>query len=318
MTQPADSTRQLNLPTSPADLTCRPHLLTRPADSIRGAHPHRPEGNRPPHPSRHTVMDKQRLTLSVLTLLPLAVACGTQTAGGGSAGTGSSPVTGVHWSVDTLTTHGRTRQAPDSAYLRIGEDGRVSGNLGCNTFGSTVTLKGDRVDFGTIEATDMGCQKDPMSFEQSLSHAYVDNTFTSEVKGDKLTLTTDGGDRVNLTKEPDAPLYGTKWTVTSLGDGDVAQSLPEGADAHFTLDKANGTLSGRLGCNHVTAKATVRDGHITLGAAKTTRMMCDGSLMDTERTLLGLFDSTVVYELNHRSIALTSTNGKTVQAVADE
>ncbi|MFF1472692.1 META domain-containing protein [Streptomyces mirabilis] len=263
-------------------------------------------------------MDKQRLTLSVLTLLPLAVACGTQTAGGGSAGTGSSPVTGVHWSVDTLTTHGRTRQAPDSAYLRIGEDGRVSGNLGCNTFGSTATLKGDRVDFGTIEATDMGCQKDPMSFEQSLSHAYVDNTFTSEVKGDKLTLTTDGGDRVNLTKEPDAPLYGTKWTVTSLGDGDVAQSLPEGADAHFTLDKANGTLSGRLGCNHVTAKATVRDGHITLGAAKTTRMMCDGSLMDTERTLLGLFDSMVVYELNHRSIALTSTNGKTVQAVADE
>jgi heat shock protein HslJ len=164
----------------------------------------------------------------------------------------------------------------------------------------------------------MGCQKDPMSFEQSLSRAYVDNTFTSEVKGDKLTLTTDGGDRVDLTKEPDAPLYGTKWTVTSLGDGDVAQSLPEGADAHFTLDKANGTLSGRLGCNDVTAKATVRDGHITLGAAKTTRMMCDGSLMDTERTLLGLFNSTVVYDLNHRSIALTSTNGKTVQAVADE
>jgi heat shock protein HslJ len=47
-------------------------------------------------------------------------------------------------------------------------------------------------------------------------------------------------------------------------------------------------------------------------------MMCDGSLMDTERTLLGFFDSTVGYELNHRAIALTSTNGKTLQAVADE
>lgn len=172
-------------------------------------------------------MDKQRLTLSVLTLLPLAVACGTETAGSGSAGTGSSPVTGVHWSVDTLTTQGRTRQAPDSAYLRIGEDGRVSGNLGCNGFGTTATLKGERIDFGEIEATDMGCQKDPMTFEETLSRAYADDTFTSEVKGDKLTLTTDGGDRVSLTKEPDAPLYGTKWTVTSLGDGGVAQSLPE-------------------------------------------------------------------------------------------
>jgi heat shock protein HslJ len=157
-----------------------------------------------------------------------------------------------------------------------------------------------------------------MTFEESLSRAYADDTFTSEVKGDKLTLTTDDGDRVNLTKEPDAPLYGTKWTVTSLGEGGVAQSLPEGADAHFTLDKAKGTLSGRLGCNQVSAKATVRDGRITLGTAKTTRMMCDGSLMDTERTLLGLFGSTVVYELNHRAIALTSTNGNTVQAVADE
>ncbi|MFD5763765.1 META domain-containing protein, partial [Streptomyces sp. NPDC127044] len=98
-------------------------------------------------------MDKQRLTLSVLTLLPLAVACGTQTAGGGSAGTGSSPVTGVHWSVDTITTHGRTRQAPDSAYLRIGEDGRVSGNLGCNTFGSTVTHLGGAVGVGAIEGS---------------------------------------------------------------------------------------------------------------------------------------------------------------------
>lgn len=263
-------------------------------------------------------MDKQRLTLSVLTLLPLVVACGTETAGSGSAGTGSSPVTGVHWSVDSLTVNGGTRQAPRSAYLRIGEDGRVSGNLGCNPFGSTATLKGDRVDFGEIEATDMGCQKDRMTFEGSLSRAFADDTFTTEVKGDKLTLITDGGDRVSLTREQDAPLYGTKWTVTSLGDANVAQSLPTGADAYFTLDKEKGTLSGRLGCNHVSANATVRDGHITLGAARTTRMMCDGSLMDTERTLLGLFGGTVVYELNHRTLTLTSANGKTVGAVADE
>lgn len=62
--------------------------------------------------------------------------------------------------------------------------------------------------------------------------------------------------------------------------------------------------------------ATVRDGHITLGAAKTTRMMCDGSLMDTEKTLLGLFDGTVGYELDHRTLTLTSANGTVVSAVA--
>lgn len=263
-------------------------------------------------------MDKQRLTLSVLTLLPLAVACGTETAGSGSAGTASSPVTGVHWTVDSLTVDGRTRQAPDSAYLRIGEDGRVSGNLGCNGFGTTATLKGDRVDFGEIQMTDMGCQKDPMTFEESLTRAFVDDTFTTKVEGDKLTLTTADGDRVRLTEEKDAPLYGTEWTITSLGNADVSQSLPQGAEAHFTLDEKNGTLSGRLGCNQVSAKATVGDGHITLGTARTTRMMCDRSLMDTERTLLRLFGGTVAYELDHRSFVLTSANGTTVGAVADK
>lgn len=264
-------------------------------------------------------MDKQRLTLTALTLLPLAVACGTQPGGGSSSvGAGSSPVTGVHWTVDSLTVDGRTRQAPESAYLRIGEDGRVSGNAGCNSFGSTATLEGDRLDLGEIQMTDMGCAKAPMAFEESLSRTFASGTFTRKVKGDELTLTTDDGDRVNLTKEQDAPLYGTKWNITALGDADVAHSLPAGAKAYIVLDRKQGTLRGSLGCNHVSAKATVRDGHITLGTAKTTRMMCDGSLMTTEKTLLGLFDGTVGYELDHRTLALTSANGTVVSAVADK
>ncbi|MEU9286017.1 META domain-containing protein [Streptomyces sp. NPDC048275] len=260
-------------------------------------------------------MDKQRLTLSVLTLFPLAIACGAEA---GSDSVGSSPVTGVHWTVDSLTVDGKTSRSPGSAYLKIAEDGEVSGNFGCNGFGSTATIKGDRVDFGEIQMTDMGCPKEPMTFEASMSRTFADDTLTSAVKGDKLTLTTDGGDRVSLSKEQDAPLYGTKWTITSLGDGDTAHSLPAGAKAHFVLDEKRGTLSGNLGCNDVSANATVRDGHITLGTPKTTRMMCDGSLMDTEKTLLSLFDGTVTYQLDHRSLALTSENGTSVGAVADE
>ncbi|MEU0038248.1 META domain-containing protein [Streptomyces sp. NPDC006333] len=271
-------------------------------------------------------MDKQRLTLSVLTLLPLAVACGTETAGGDSAGTGSSSVaaahgtgvTGVHWNVDSLTVDGRTTRSPGGAYLRIDRDGRVSGNLGCNGFGSTATVKDDRVDFGDVRTTEMACGKTPMAFEKRLVRVFGRDTFTTAVKGDKLTLTTGDGDRIGLTREADVPLHGTKWTITSVGTGDAARPLPAGAAAYFVLDRRQGTLSGRLGCNNVSAKATVRDGHITLGAPRTTRMVCDASLMDTERTLLSLFDGTVRYTLDHRSLALTSTNGTHVTAVAEK
>ncbi|MFF3612281.1 META domain-containing protein [Streptomyces sp. NPDC002580] len=263
-------------------------------------------------------MDKQRTTVSVLTLLPLAVACGGQTAGSGSAGVGSSPVTGVHWSVDSLTVDGRTARAPSGAYLRIGEDGRAGGNLGCNGFGSTATVEGDRVRFGEMRATDMACAKGPMSFERSLGRTFADGSaLTAKTDGHRLTLTADNGDRVALTEEKDAPLRGTKWTVTALGDENVARPLPKGTEAYFVLGE-DGRLEGRLGCNRVSARATVGDGHITLGPARTTRMVCDGSLMRTEKALLKLFDSKVAYALDHRGIALTSANGTVVSAVAAE
>ncbi|MFE4697653.1 META domain-containing protein [Streptomyces sp. NPDC056738] len=263
-------------------------------------------------------MDKQRMTLGVLALLPLAAACGGTQAGNGSARTETAPLTGVHWSVDSLTADGRTTRAPSGAYLRIGGDGRAGGNLGCNGFGSKVTFTGDRVDFGELRTTDMACAKGPMDFERSLSRAIADRgPLTAKAHDGRLTLTADNGDRIGLTREKDAPLRGTTWTITALGDGDVSRPLPKGAKAYFVL-REDGTFEGRLGCNHASGRATVGDGHITLGRARTTRMMCQDSLMRTENTLLGVFDGTVAYTLDHRSIALTSKNGTVVSAVADE
>ncbi|MGQ4382334.1 META domain-containing protein [Streptomyces sp. SAS_270] len=266
-------------------------------------------------------MDRQRLTLSALTLttltvFPLAVACGNET-GSTSVGAGTrSSVTGVHWTVDSVTVKGTSRKAATGANVEIGDDGKVQGNYGCNHFYATADFKGDRLDLGETQATEMACEEGAMKFEDTLARTLADGALTAEVGKNALTLTTDDGDRVHLTKEQDAPLHGTKWTITALGDADVAESLPEGAKAYLTVD-AKGRLTGRLGCNDVTAKATVRDGHITLGAPATTRMMCDRSLMNTEKTLLGLFRSTVAYELDHRTLALTSTNGTRVTAVAE-
>ncbi len=265
-------------------------------------------------------MDKQRLTLTALTLVPLLVACGSE-AGSGSVGTGSpAPVTGVHWNVDSLTVDGRTSTAPEGAYLRIDESGETRGNYGCNGFGATATVEGDRVDIGQVSSTEMACEKAPMSFEESLSRVLTGGALIADVNDGELILTTGTGDTVRLTEEKPAGLYGTKWEVTALLDGDSARPLPDEAEgkAWLAFDEKAGTLSGSLGCNQVSAAATVRGGHITLGTAETTRRMCDGSLMDTERALLDLFGHRVEYEIDHRSMTLTSENGKGVSAVAHE
>lgn len=255
--------------------------------------------------------DQRRLTaLAALTLLPLAVACGSEKAGSDSVGAGASAsVPGVHWAVDDVTVDGHKSAAPSGAYLRIADGGAVKGSLGCNNFGAEAAFEDSHVTFDELQATEMACEGVPADFEQTLARTLADGELTTDVDGDKLTLTTADGDRVTLTKQEAAPLKGTKWTVTSP-DAD--------GKAHLTFDDKTGQVSGSLGCNKVKAEATVRDGRITLGTASTTRMMCDTSLMKTEKALLGLFDSTVKYELDHRNLTLTSENGERVSAVAAE
>jgi heat shock protein HslJ len=166
----------------------------------------------------------------------------------------------------------------------------------------------------------MACGDAPMKFEERFSRTLDTGTFKAKAADGGLTLTAADGDTVRLSEEKPAELYGTKWRVDSLMDHDVAQSLPEEADgkAWFTFDKKKGTLSGSLGCNEVSAEATVSKGEITLGHARTTRKMCSDSLMAAERTLLGLFKGTVEYRIDHRSITLTRENGLGVGAVADK
>ncbi|MFB8771884.1 META domain-containing protein [Streptomyces broussonetiae] len=270
-------------------------------------------------------MDRQThrttLTVTALALLPLAAACGTEKAGGTGRGSDSagprSPLTGVHWTVDSVTVDGTTHKAPAAARVHIDDSGRAQGNYGCNHFSARASIDGDRIRFSDAASTEMGC--DDLGFEEHLARTLLDDTLRAKAADGRLTLTTGSGDTVRLTEEKDAPLYGTRWTVTGLGSGETSQSLPSGTEgrAHLTFDDRTGKVTGSAGCNRVTARATVGDGTITLGTPSTTRRMCDASLMDLEKRLLGLFDSKVDYRLDHRSLTLTSANGESVSTNAD-
>jgi heat shock protein HslJ len=109
---------------------------------------------------------------------------------------------------------------------------------------------------------------------------------------------------------------GVDWRVRSITEGGTARQV-HGAP-RLTFDAKSGKVGGRLGCNAVNATATVSAGRITLGRPSTTRMMCDASLMGTERALLGLFDGSVGYRVDHATLTLTSQNGTIVRAVADK
>ncbi len=261
---------------------------------------------------------------AVAALVPLAAACGSEKAndsGGGSVGADGQRITGVQWSIDSVTVDGTTHRAPDAAQVRIDDAGEAAGSTGCNSFSARADVDGERVRLSDAMFTEKACDKTPVDFEKSLGRTLTTGSLTTENDGDRLTLTTDAGDTVRLSKAQDASLYGTKWAVDVPGP-EGQESHPIGKDekggAHLTFDRDAKTVSGRLPCNRVNASATVSDGSITLGAPSTTRMMCEGSLMDAEKRLLGLFDGKVDYRIDQGTLTLTSEDGTTVRAVAEK
>lgn len=272
--------------------------------------------------SRKKQQRSMTLTVAaVAALVPLAAACGSEQAddaGSDRVGAGGQRVTGVRWSIDSVTVDGTTHRAPDTAHVRIDDGGRAAGSTGCNSFSARADVQdegdgdgdGRRVRLSDAMFTEKACAKTPAGFEKSLGRALTTGPLTTKGEGERLTLTTADGDTVRLSRFEDVSLHGTEWVVDTPGQ------KGEKGRAVLTFDQDAETVSGRLPCNRVNAAATVSDGRITLGAPSTTRMMCEGSLMDAEKRLLGLFDSKVTYRIDQQTLTLTSEDGVTVRAVA--
>ncbi|MFM9369123.1 META domain-containing protein [Streptomyces sp. Da 82-17] len=272
-------------------------------------------------------MHTQRKTLSTVgavsaaAALGLLTACGADKSDAGSAPAEPSvPVTGTHWTVDSVTAGGKKTDAPGTkAHVSFDDKGRASGNFGCNGFGGVAKVKGDTITVDKIAKTEMSCGDQIDKLETTLTEA-LKGKLKATVKGDKLTLTTAKGDSITLTSEPPAELAGTKWLLTATVEKEVATSLPEAKGqaekAHLVFDEKAGTVHGNLGCNQVNAKAKVTDGKIELGSPRLTRKVCDGEVMKAEQNLAKLFGSTVTYEIEHRTLHLTGKDGLGLDAEA--
>lgn len=142
----------------------------------------------------------RRMTLAravaAALLALLAVACGDGR--GGTVGTVPA-VTGIDWTVDSVTVDGTTQRAPAHAHVRI-EDDRAAGSFGCNRFSGTAQITGDQFRLSHVRTTRMACDNARMTFERALSRTLTSGPLTMTGEAGKLTLTASGGDRVQLSK----------------------------------------------------------------------------------------------------------------------
>ncbi|MDH6569320.1 heat shock protein HslJ [Streptomyces sp. SAI-117] len=273
---------------------------------------------------KRTTRVKCAATLAAVVTTLLA-ACGTES-GAGSDSIDSSDsiksaadIAGIDWLPQKVTVDGKEYVLPKDAETvqdaRIvfkpdadasREDGGESGgSVGCNSIGADAEIDGDTVRITDLVQTLIGCPDPLGEFETRFTSVFegTHKARVSERDGTRtLTLIRADGDSITFREKTAPPLKGTRWSL--------------GKNAYLTLTK-NDTVTGSLGCNTFHGRATVKDGTIEFGRLATTRMMCAGPVMKTERELAGILSGKVSYQQEHKTLEITKAPGRSVTARAE-
>ncbi|MFF4062258.1 META domain-containing protein [Streptomyces sp. NPDC001668] len=243
-------------------------------------------------------------------------ACGTESVG--SPAEDVSTIADTSWVPRKVTVDGKDYTLPTKGALKRAhidfhpgaaepemDGGDSGGSVGCNSIGADVAIRGDTVKVTDLVRTLMGCPGAVGEFEEKFVDVF-DNDLKAGLDGPAgartLTLTSPRRDTITLREEKPPALKGTRWHL--------------GENAYLTLTK-NNTITGSLGCNTFHGKATVKDGTIEFGRLATTRMMCSGPVMKTERELAGILTGKVSYQQEHDSLKITKAPGRSVTARAE-
>jgi heat shock protein HslJ len=190
------------------------------------------------------------------------------------------------------------------------DNGLVGGDAGCNQIGGAEydIVAGALVLTSPLAMTEMACMEPPGLMEQEQWYVeFLGSRPSISKDGDRLTLDADGVTVVFLDRrvaDPDLPLEGTAWQVTSAIEGDAVSSVPSGGSLEFD----DGTVVVRTGCNNGTGSYELSDDgeSVTFGPVALTKMACvDEEASRLESTMLATLSGTVDVEIVASSLTLS-------------
>ncbi|MBM7785241.1 META domain-containing protein [Tenggerimyces flavus] len=252
------------------------------------------------------------LALGVVTLA--ASACGDQTAQTTPGGSGSddSQLEGRTFLSSSVMSNGKPYPLVSGTQISLWfpEDGRLVANAGCNTIGGEkVQLSDGKLSASGLGMTEMGCDA-PRHKQDEWLVGVLEAGPTWKLNEATLTLTS--GETVltlvdKKVAQPDLPIEGTKWAVSTIYTGDVASNTA-GMDKAF-LVFADGKVTGSTGCNRLNGTATISGSEITFGPIATTKMGCADPLMQVEKSVLLALEGTVPFSIDSSALTLNHPKG---------
>lgn len=213
-------------------------------------------------------------------------------------GGGSLAVAGRDFLSTSVTEGGIESPLVAGTQIRISftaEGNMLSASAGCNQFGALYRIDGGVLAITDGIVTEMGCEPALAAQDEWLFQLLGAQPLLT-LDGDEL-MVEEGETVITLldreVAEPDLPLIGPVWTVTSVVTGDAVQSAPEGVLATMVFTD-EGQVTVNTGCNTGSGSVEIRTNTISFGDIALTRMACEGAAAEMERTMLQVLGADVV------------------------
>ncbi len=264
-------------------------------------------------------------------LLALAACDGTQDGGAPASPSPARPrpagagglLSGGVWAIRKVDVGGRTENLPPEVrgWIALGNDGTASGSYGCTPFHRKAEVTATHLTLGEevapLPAPSLSpapptdgpgpCRPDDVAgapaladFEKKVRAAFGGELSlgTRQSSGHPLELHVRNrrGDDIQLAQARGEDFFGIRWQLVDTTFYDEhGPAFTAGARMYLDFHE-DGSVSGKLGCNDVTAKVTFAGTHLYFSnAALTTRRTCGAEIMKEEASVLATLRKSLNY-----------------------
>ena len=222
----------------------------------------------------------------------------------------ASNLDGVFWTLDSLlNSEGETVSVlPNTEVTTLFQDGRISGNAGCNNYAAEYESIGYNLTIGPITSTLMMCDEN-ISNQETDFLSDLGNAASYSISGNQLRIMNSSEAVIlSYSAAQPMPLVGTLWQMTSYNNG-MGGLVSAQANINTTaLFGKDGSLEGFAGCNQYHAAYQTNDSQIKIGPTATTRMACEETVMEMEMDYLNALQSAASYEVQAGDLTLFDAN----------
>ena len=224
----------------------------------------------------------------------------------------STSLDGTSWNLVELNG----QSVLEDASVTLNFDGEsLTGNDGCNHFGGSFTIDGNKLSIGDdLMSTLMACEGPIMQQAGEVTQA-LRETQSFKVENDQLILMDESNNKVAVFQLQSQELAGSSWLVsyvnTGSSEGVVSSSSIQAAQQTLLFDK-DGKISGNAGCNDYFANYKVNGSGLLFSAIGSTKMFCGEGLMAEETAFLAALEKASSYHITANSLQIFAEDDTTL------